>query len=210
MRERALYLHRTGRVELPWALTPEMRDGDEPELLLDTGEMASVVAQFATALGRRPYTEISNAGRGRRRFARVDWWFHLATAMSGANGAQHWTGLKFPGDGPLRAQNWSPAMPVDGYAWKQPRARVLRLDPYASSVSDVTVGAISDLRGYLPDPSEFEGCDLVAIAGDVCPDARPVETHAWLRDVFAPWLDALPAPAVGIAGNHDFIFHCTN
>jgi hypothetical protein len=53
--------------------------------------------------------------------------------------------------------------------------------------------------------SEFEGCDLVAIAGDVCPDARPVETHAWLRDVFAPWLDALPAPAVGIAGNHDFI-----
>jgi len=119
MRERALYIHRTGLVELLWALTPEVRDADEPELLLGAGEMASVVAQLASAVGRRPYTEISNAGRGHRRFARVDWWFHLATATSGPNGSQHWTGLRFPGEGPRRAQNWSPAMPVDGYAWNE-------------------------------------------------------------------------------------------
>lgn len=146
MRERALYVHRTGLVEVLWALTAEGRDRDEPELLLDVGEMAWVVAQLAAAVGRHPYTEISNAGRGRRRRARVDWWFHLATAMSGSNGAQHWTGLKFPGEGPMRAQNWFPAMPVDGYASKE--LRNSKRSRLASEVAQAFLGALLGANGY--------------------------------------------------------------
>jgi hypothetical protein len=146
MRERALYIHRTGLVELLWALTPEVRHGDEPELLLDAGEMAWLVAQLAAAVGRRPYTEISNAGRGRRRFARVDWWFHLATATSGPNGSRNWTGLKFPGEEPLRAQNWSPAMPTDGYSWKE-LVNSKRSKP-PSEVARSFLGALLGANGY--------------------------------------------------------------
>jgi predicted phosphohydrolase len=73
-------------------------------------------------------------------------------------------------------------------------------------VSGAVIGAISDMHGHLPDPGVFDGCDLIAIAGDICIDAGAAKQRAWLADVFAPWLDALPAPAVGIAGNHDFVF----
>lgn len=64
----------------------------------------------------------------------------------------------------------------------------------------------SDLHGALPD---IGPCDLLLIAGDVC----PVENHDldfqrnWLQTVFADWLEKTPAEQiVGIAGNHDFIF----
>lgn len=67
------------------------------------------------------------------------------------------------------------------------------------------VAAISDLHGFLP---EIPGCDVLLIAGDVC----PVDDHAldyqrrWLEGPFAGWLRGLEAGAVvGIGGNHDFI-----
>lgn len=64
---------------------------------------------------------------------------------------------------------------------------------------------ISDLHGYLP---EIESCDILLIAGDVC----PVWNHAlafqaqWLKNEFTEWLEKIPAKhIVGIAGNHDFV-----
>ena len=75
-RERSFYVYPTGGVELLWALTPE-EEGDE--IFLNATEMTIVIAQLADAVGRRPWADLSRAGRGRRRFARVDWNFNLAT-----------------------------------------------------------------------------------------------------------------------------------
>jgi Icc-related predicted phosphoesterase len=66
--------------------------------------------------------------------------------------------------------------------------------------------AVSDLHGTLPD---IPVCDLLLIAGDVC----PVTNHdlqfqvQWLLGDFRRWLKDLPArKIVMVAGNHDFAF----
>jgi Icc-related predicted phosphoesterase len=68
------------------------------------------------------------------------------------------------------------------------------------------IRAIADQHGYLP---AIEPCDLLLIAGDVCP-ATNHNVHfeyRWLSDPFLEWLDVVAARhIVGIAGNHDFIF----
>jgi Icc-related predicted phosphoesterase len=70
----------------------------------------------------------------------------------------------------------------------------------------LTIAAISDQHGYLP---EIPPCDLLLIAGDIC----PVTNHGvdfqerWLRFEFRDWLRRLPArKTIFIAGNHDFVF----
>jgi Icc-related predicted phosphoesterase len=60
------------------------------------------------------------------------------------------------------------------------------------------------LHGHLPDVPE---CDLLVVAGDVCPDGHVLEQAKWLDGAFRAWLDAVPAPhVVGVGGNHDLIF----
>ena len=73
----------------------------------------------------------------------------------------------------------------------------------------------SDLHGRLP---EIPECDLLLIAGDLCPDYfhdRPnrlmnkgeQRQRHWLDTEFRKWLDDIPAKqVVGIAGNHDYVF----
>ena len=76
-------------------------------------------------------------------------------------------------------------------------------------MSDVRVAAISDLHGDLIPADTFPACDLLLIAGDICPvdDHSPRAQQLWLETVFAPWLSQLPAKhIVGIPGNHDLIF----
>lgn len=77
--------------------------------------------------------------------------------------------------------------------------------------------AISDLHGYLP--ATVPRCDLLVIAGDVCPDfegsgnrarakaLRVSEQQAdWLQSAFAPWISRLPAAAAVMCwGNHDYV-----
>ena len=69
---------------------------------------------------------------------------------------------------------------------------------------------ISDMHGMLPLLPE---CDLLLIAGDVCPPPywpvnEAIERQArWLNDVFRSWLESTKCKAiVGIAGNHDVVF----
>lgn len=66
--------------------------------------------------------------------------------------------------------------------------------------------AVSDLHGTLP---EIPPCDLLLVAGDVCPvkDHSLGRQAAWLDTEFRAWLSRAPArKVVGVAGNHDFIF----
>lgn len=97
------------------------------------------------------------------------------------------------------------------------------------------VAAISDLHGRLPRDSggyvRVPPCDVLVIAGDICPDfhgagsARPTRPGSktfqhvydkgeaaqtnWLNDEFREWLEdarAFAGEVVAIAGNHDFVF----
>lgn len=64
--------------------------------------------------------------------------------------------------------------------------------------------ATSDLHGDLPDIPE---CDLLLIAGDVCPlDSHDPHVQLnWLKGHFRPWLERQPVTdIVWVAGNHDF------
>lgn len=66
--------------------------------------------------------------------------------------------------------------------------------------------AVSDLHGQLPD---IPKCDLLLIAGDICPLTNHTYSHQrnWLTNTFRKWLEQQPATdIVGVAGNHDFIF----
>lgn len=63
--------------------------------------------------------------------------------------------------------------------------------------------AISDLHGYLPDIPE---CELLLIAGDICPHLPEWGQYKWLSQRFKPWLAAQKMPIIGIAGNHDWPF----
>jgi Icc-related predicted phosphoesterase len=67
------------------------------------------------------------------------------------------------------------------------------------------LAAISDLHGFLPGTP---ACDVLVIAGDVCPVADHALPHQreWLATAFAPWLRRQPAAVIiGVAGNHDFV-----
>lgn len=68
--------------------------------------------------------------------------------------------------------------------------------------------ATADLHGVLP---EIQECDILIIAGDVCPDFKMQAGVAaqlrWLDTKFRAWLARVPAAhIIGIAGNHDFVF----
>src|SRR5262249_32565798 len=69
-----------------------------------------------------------------------------------------------------------------------------------------TIIAISDQHGVLP---AIPQCDLLLIAGDVCPvtNHTPASRGPWRRGESRGWLERLPArKIVFIAGNHDFVF----
>ena len=64
--------------------------------------------------------------------------------------------------------------------------------------------ATSDFHGNLP---PIPDCDLLIIAGDICPSKAPLEQAAWLDTTFRRWLDSISAKeVVAISGNHDQIF----
>jgi Icc-related predicted phosphoesterase len=61
--------------------------------------------------------------------------------------------------------------------------------------------AMADLHGYLP--NRIPACDLLLIAGDICPDYKP--QREWLDRDFRRWLGRIPARhVVATWGNHDF------
>jgi 3',5'-cyclic AMP phosphodiesterase CpdA len=66
----------------------------------------------------------------------------------------------------------------------------------------VLIRAASDLHGRLPD---IAPCDVLLLAGDLCPDYSVPQQRAWLGAALRPWLQSLDVEhVVAIAGNHDF------
>lgn len=64
--------------------------------------------------------------------------------------------------------------------------------------------ATSDLHGELPDIPE---CDLLIIAGDICPDGPPAFQAKWLDGECRKWLEGISSQEIVlVAGNHDQIF----
>src|SRR6185436_8527495 len=72
------------------------------------------------------------------------------------------------------------------------------------------IAALSDQHGYLP---EVPSCDLLIVAGDVCPDAaggslaeqHPEAQKTWFDQHVRPWLAAAPAAHKILTwGNHDW------
>jgi hypothetical protein len=70
--------------------------------------------------------------------------------------------------------------------------------------------ALSDLHGFLPD---ITPCDLLVVAGDVCPDRlgpflarhNPKQQQAWFDRNVRPWLARAPATHKILTwGNHDW------
>jgi len=70
--------------------------------------------------------------------------------------------------------------------------------------------ALSDQHGHLP---EVQPCDLLIVAGDVCPDRigpsfarhHPARQKAWFDEQARPWVAAAPAAHKILTwGNHDW------
>src|SRR5690242_1389264 len=69
----------------------------------------------------------------------------------------------------------------------------------------LVVTMISDLHGKLP---ATPGGDLLLIAGDIVPGGSDLDQMIWLNRVFSDWLNKQEyEQKIGIAGNHDWIFH---
>lgn len=68
------------------------------------------------------------------------------------------------------------------------------------------IACISDLHGELP---AIPPCDLLLIAGDVCPITNHDTAYQanWLNTTFADWIKQTPVKhRVVVAGNHDFVW----
>jgi len=70
----------------------------------------------------------------------------------------------------------------------------------------LSIVAISDLHGYLPEITEE--ADIMIIGGDISPlniQRNKPKTKIWLETTFLEWVNNLPVKKVFlVAGNHDF------
>mgnify|MGYP004614719395 FL=1 len=80
-----------------------------------------------------------------------------------------------------------------------------------NSGPSVSVAAISDTHGYLPD---MPAADLAVICGDIFPgemDKEPEQQGRWFRETFLPWVGQMDCERVIlIAGNHDHWIEANN
>lgn len=74
----------------------------------------------------------------------------------------------------------------------------------------LTIAAMSDMHGQLPDPATINASHICVICGDIVPldYQRSIELiEMWLANEFKAWVEDLPvARIILIAGNHDFYF----
>lgn len=80
-----------------------------------------------------------------------------------------------------------------------------------------TIAALADLHGYLPPYEDIPACDVLVLAGDICPDGYGLAPGTrliqggiaaqarWLDEQFAEWQRGLSVPLVWTWGNHDHV-----
>ena len=72
----------------------------------------------------------------------------------------------------------------------------------------LTIAAISDLHGYLPEMKE--PADILLLAGDISPleiQRDLIKMDKWINTKFTEWIEQLPVKTVYFTpGNHDFYF----
>jgi Icc-related predicted phosphoesterase len=77
--------------------------------------------------------------------------------------------------------------------------------------TQISICAMSDLHGHLPDPEQIEKVDVVVICGDIVPlkiQRANIFVDRWLKNEFKEWVQLLPCERVILTpGNHDFYFH---
>jgi Calcineurin-like phosphoesterase len=87
---------------------------------------------------------------------------------------------------------------------------------YRGSCYDMRIVALSDQHGFLP---EVPPCDLLIVAGDVCPDRfgpflamhAPEQQKSWFDRHVRPWLASVPAAHKILTwGNHDWCGQACN
>lgn len=112
--ERRLLVHRTGLVELLWAVDlVSMPDGDGE--LLPILDVLRPLQALATGVATAEYARLSRLHCPWRRFARVDWWLAVTTSTATQTGPRCWRGVSFPGAAPERSQHDRGYMPRGGY-----------------------------------------------------------------------------------------------
>ena len=203
--ERALYVHRSGLIELLWALTPTpTNDG---KIVLDVEEMIAVIGRLVLAVGRSPYADISRAGRGRRRFARLDWRFNLAAAISSTEGERSWSGLRFPDVQPQRARDQRPSPTPVGYGLE--KLRNTRRSTHPARLARVFVTDMLVANGYFEVSAAVEqglesGLNMLELppapmmldAGPVAPTMNQVKVLNRVFEHFMTQGERVPFPTV--------------
>lgn len=124
----AVYVHRSGLVEVLWemVLEPGARPGEHA---LDAVELVRPILSLAEGVASDEYAQLSRAGRGRRRFARVDWLLSTTSYASGQDGQIGWDAVAFPASSPPRAANQRPVTPPGGYGQRTLRSSRRRRKP---------------------------------------------------------------------------------
>lgn len=62
--------------------------------------------------------------------------------------------------------------------------------------------AMSDLHGFLP--KSLPECDIILLAGDICPLSKAKRQLFWMEYQFKKWLIDVGKPVFACAGNHDW------
>ncbi len=81
----------------------------------------------------------------------------------------------------------------------------------AATIVFMLICGTSDFHGRLP--PDIDACDVLLIAGDICPHGRPANSMSdrvfqrqWLIATFLPWIRRQPCGAWFMTGgNHDFV-----
>jgi hypothetical protein len=140
---RRLTVHRTGLVELLWAVD---LDDDDGRLMLPIMDVLQPVLALAAAAATPEYSQLGTLARPWRRLGKLDWWIAVTTDVPTSDGPIAWSGVLFPCDPPARSAHDRGQMPPGGYG--ADALRSLRRRKAIDRVPRVLLGELLQANGY--------------------------------------------------------------